>query len=93
MAVTYTALGLVVAAAGLQFQAALQHPYVLIGLSVVFIALALSMFGLFTLQLPSSLQTRLTLMSEQAPGGLAGRRVCNGRYRRAYLFPLHYGPA
>jgi thiol:disulfide interchange protein DsbD len=33
MALTYTALGLVVAAAGLQFQAALQHPYVLIGLS------------------------------------------------------------
>lgn len=92
MAVTYTALGLVVAAAGLQFRAALQHPYVLIGLSVVFIALALSMFGLFTLQLPSSLQTRLTLMSNKRQG-LAGRRVCNGRYRRAYLFPLHYGPA
>ncbi|HGL6478213.1 TPA: protein-disulfide reductase DsbD [Klebsiella aerogenes] len=72
MAVTYTALGLVVVAAGLQFQAALQHPYVLIGLSVVFIALALSMFGLFTLQLPSSLQTRLTLMSNKRQGGSPG---------------------
>ena len=72
MALTYTALGLVVAAAGLQFQAALQHPYVLIGLSVVFILLALSMFGLFTLQLPSSLQTRLTLMSNRQQGGAAG---------------------
>ncbi|ENZ7487039.1 protein-disulfide reductase DsbD [Klebsiella aerogenes] len=72
MAVTYTALGLVVAAAGLQFQAALQHPYVLIGLSVVFIALALSMFGLFTLQLPSSLQTRLTLISNKRQGGSPG---------------------
>ncbi|HID6521313.1 TPA: protein-disulfide reductase DsbD [Klebsiella aerogenes] len=72
MAVTYTAMGLVVAAAGLQFQAALQHPYVLIGLSVVFIALALSMFGLFTLQLPSSLQTRLTLMSNKRQGGSPG---------------------
>ena len=72
MAVTYTALGLIVAAAGLQFQAALQHPYVLIGLSVVFIALALSMFGLFTLQLPSSLQTRLTLMSNKRQGGSPG---------------------
>ncbi|RSW44944.1 protein-disulfide reductase DsbD [Klebsiella aerogenes] len=72
MAVTYTALGLAVAAAGLQFQAALQHPYVLIGLSVVFIALALSMFGLFTLQLPSSLQTRLTLMSNKRQGGSPG---------------------
>ncbi|MCK7228006.1 protein-disulfide reductase DsbD [Enterobacter asburiae] len=72
MALTYTALGLVVAAAGLQFQAALQHPYVLVGLSVVFILLALSMFGLFTLQLPSALQTRLTLMSNRQQGGSAG---------------------
>ncbi len=72
MALTYTALGLVVAAAGLQFQAALQHPYVLIGLSALFVLLAASMFGLFTLQLPSSLQTRLTLMSNRQQGGSAG---------------------
>lgn len=72
MALTYTALGLVVAAAGLQFQAALQHPYVLIGLSALFVLLAASMFGLFTLQLPSSLQTRLTLMSNRQQSGSAG---------------------
>ncbi|WP_368299969.1 protein-disulfide reductase DsbD [Kluyvera sichuanensis] len=72
MALTYTALGLVVAAAGMQFQAALQHPYVLIGLSAVFILLALSMFGAFSLQLPSSLQTRLTLMSNRQQGGSMG---------------------
>ncbi|QMD23408.1 protein-disulfide reductase DsbD [Citrobacter freundii] len=72
MALTYTALGLVVAAAGLQFQAALQHPYVLVGLAIVFTLLALSMFGLFTLQLPSSLQTRLTLMSNRQQGGSPG---------------------
>ena len=72
MALTYTALGLVVAAAGLQFQAALQHPYVLIGLALIFTLLALSMFGLFTLQLPSSLQTRLTLMSNRQQGGSPG---------------------
>ena len=72
MALTYTALGLVVAAAGLSFQAALQHPYVLIGLSVLFTLLALSMFGLFTLQLPSALQTRLTLWSNRQQGGSVG---------------------
>ncbi|HGM5964312.1 protein-disulfide reductase DsbD [Serratia nevei] len=73
MALTYTLLGLVVAAAGLQFQAALQHPYVLIGLSVLFIALALSMFGLYSLQLPSALQTRLANWSNTQRGGsLAG---------------------
>lgn len=69
MALTYTALGLVVAAVGLPFQAALQHPYVLIGLSAMFVLLAASMFGLFTLQLPSSLQTRLTLISQRQQGG------------------------
>ncbi|MBF4432440.1 protein-disulfide reductase DsbD, partial [Vibrio anguillarum] len=42
MALTYTVLGLVVASAGLQFQAAMQHPYVLIGLSTLFVLLALS---------------------------------------------------
>ncbi len=72
IALTYTALGLVVAAAGLQFQAALQHPYVLVGLSVIFTLLALSMFGLFTIQLPSSVQTRLSLMSNRQQGGSPG---------------------
>ena len=69
MAVTYTLLGLVVASAGLKFQAALQHPYVLIGLSVMFVLLALSMFGLYSLQLPSSLQTRLSGLSNRQQGG------------------------
>ncbi|MGN5064009.1 protein-disulfide reductase DsbD [Aeromonas sp. 6P] len=69
MAVTYTLLGLVVASAGLKFQAALQHPYVLFGLSVMFVLLALSMFGLYTLQLPSSLQTRLSGLSNRQQGG------------------------
>ncbi|MGU5658401.1 protein-disulfide reductase DsbD [Aeromonas veronii] len=69
MAVTYTLLGLVVASAGLKFQAALQHPYVLIALSVMFVLLALSMFGLYTLQLPSSLQTRLSGLSNRQQGG------------------------
>lgn len=73
MALTYTLLGVLVAAAGLRFQAALQHPYVLIGLSALFIILALSMFGLFSLQLPSTLQTRLTLWSNrQQSGSLIG---------------------
>lgn len=69
MALTYTVMGVIVAAAGLRFQAALQAPAILIGLSVLFILLALSMFGLFTLQLPSSMQTRLSLWSNRQQGG------------------------
>ncbi|MFV0447396.1 MAG: protein-disulfide reductase DsbD [Vibrio sp.] len=73
MALTYTLLGLVVASAGLQFQAALQHPFVLMGLSALFVLLSLSMFGLYTLQLPSSAQTWLNNLSNQQQGGsLAG---------------------
>ncbi len=69
MALTYTLLGLVVASAGMQFQAAMQHPYVLIGLSVLFIALASSMFGLYSLQLPSNVQTWLNNLSNKQQGG------------------------
>ena len=72
MALTYTLLGLIVAAIGLPFQVALQHPYVMIGLSIIFVLLALSMFGVFTLQLPSSLQTKLSLLSQQQKAGALG---------------------
>ncbi|WP_064601663.1 protein-disulfide reductase DsbD [Photobacterium sp. J15] len=72
MALTYTLLGLVVASAGMQFQAALQHPYVLIGLSVMFVLLALSMFGAYTLQLPSSVQTWLSTLSNRQEAGNTG---------------------
>lgn len=69
MALTYTILGLVVASAGVKFQAYLQHPYVLSSLSILFILLALSMFGAFSLQLPSSIQTRLNTWSSLQKGG------------------------
>ncbi|MCQ1059365.1 protein-disulfide reductase DsbD [Photobacterium sp. ZSDE20] len=72
MALTYTLLGLVVASAGMQFQAALQHPYILIGLSILFVALALSMFGVYTLQLPSGFQTWLNGLSNKQQGGSSG---------------------
>ncbi|HDR1934702.1 TPA: protein-disulfide reductase DsbD [Pasteurella multocida] len=72
MALTYTLLGLLVAAIGLPFQVALQSPYVLLTLSAIFVLLALSMFGLFTLQLPVSLQTKLTQYSQQQKSGVFG---------------------
>ncbi|MEW6997907.1 protein-disulfide reductase DsbD [Colwelliaceae bacterium BS250] len=69
MAITYTILGIVVALAGAQFQAAFQHPVVLIVLSVLFIFLALSMFGVFNLALPSAWQNKLSAMSNSQKGG------------------------
>jgi len=69
MAVTYTILGIIVALAGAQFQAAFQSPVVLIGLSILFIILALSMFGVFNLALPSSWQNKLNNLSGKQKGG------------------------
>jgi len=72
MAVTYTLLGLVVASFGAQVQIAFQHPTVLIGLSLLFVVLALSMFGLYTIQLPASLMNRLNEKSAGLKGGRFG---------------------
>jgi len=69
MAITYTLLGVVVALAGAQFQAMFQHPVVLIALSILFIFLALSMFGVFNLALPASWQNKLNNLSNQQKGG------------------------
>ncbi|KGJ87848.1 protein-disulfide reductase DsbD [Thalassotalea sp. ND16A] len=69
MAITYTALGIVVALAGAQFQAAFQHPAILIGLSILFVLLALSMFGVFNLALPTSWQNKLNNISRSQKGG------------------------
>lgn len=69
MAFTYTTLGIIVAFAGMQFQAAFQHPVVLISLSVLFIVLALSMFGVFNLALPSTWQQKLNSISNSQKGG------------------------
>lgn len=69
MAIMYSLIGLVVASAGVQFQAALQADWVLITFIVIFSALALVMFGAYELQLPSSWQVKLNNMSNQQKGG------------------------
>lgn len=69
MAITYSLLGLVVASAGVQFQAALQHPAILVVLIVIFVLLALVMFGAYELQLPSSWQVKLNNLSNQQKSG------------------------
>jgi thiol:disulfide interchange protein DsbD len=54
MATMYSALGVAAALSGRLFGAALQSPWVLVGVAVVLAALALSMFGLYDIQMPSS---------------------------------------
>lgn len=72
MALTYTSLGLIVAAIGLPFQIALQSPPVLIGLAILFTLLAASMFGLFEIRLPNAWQQKLNALSQKQSGGAFG---------------------
>lgn len=73
MAITYSVLGLVVASAGVQFQAALQSPLILGIFITLFVLLALAMFGAFNLELPSAWQNRLNAVSQrQKQGNMAG---------------------
>ena len=73
MAIMYSLLGLVVASAGVQFQASLQSPYILGTFIVVFVALAAAMFGAYEIQLPSKWQEKVSGMSNaQQRGSLVG---------------------
>jgi thiol:disulfide interchange protein DsbD len=69
MALTYAIVGVIAGLFGANLQAAFQTPWVLTLFAGIFVALALSMFGFYELQLPSALQTRLTELSNQQQGG------------------------
>lgn len=73
MALTYTAAGVLAGLFGANLQAAFQNAWILGSFSLIFVLLALSMFGFFELQLPSALQTRLSEISnKQQSGSLIG---------------------
>ena len=73
MAATYTAAGVAVAAAGQQAQTLFQQTWIILLFAALFVAMAASMFGFFTVQMPSFIQTRLSEMSnQQKPGSYAG---------------------
>jgi len=73
MAIVYTALGVAAGLVGEGLSAALQNPWVLSAFALLIAAMALSMFGVYQLQVPASLQTRLASASgRQSSGKLAG---------------------
>ena len=69
MAITYAVMGVMAGLFGANFQATLQTPWVLGGFSVLFVLLALSMFGFYELQLPAAWQTKLSEFSRRQTGG------------------------
>jgi thiol:disulfide interchange protein DsbD len=54
MAVTYSVVGVVTSLSGAMFGALLQNIYVIIGISMLFVVLALSQFGVYEFKLPDS---------------------------------------
>lgn len=87
MASTYTIAGVLAGLFGANLQAAFQNPWILSAFSLIFIALALSMFGFFELQLPASVQAKLADISNKQQGGtLAGVAVMG------FLSALIVGP-
>ena len=73
MAIVYTLLGVAAGLAGEGLAAALQNGWILSGFALLMATLSLSMFGLFELQMPSSIQARLIGASEkQSVGSHAG---------------------
>jgi thiol:disulfide interchange protein DsbD len=69
IAVTYAVIGIVSAQVGAGVQAFFQNPWILSFFALVFVALALSMFGFFNLQLPAALQSKLSTTSNRLQGG------------------------
>ncbi len=69
MAITYAAAGVAAGFSGNLISNALQTPWVLGSFSAVFVVLSFSMFGLYELQLPSALQSKLTDTSNKLHGG------------------------
>jgi thiol:disulfide interchange protein DsbD len=87
MALTYTVAGVLAGLFGENLQVYFQNPWILSAFALLFVLLALSMFGFYDLQLPSSLQSKLTEVSNKQQGGsIAGVAVMG------FLSALIVGP-
>ena len=69
MSLTYALAGIVVASSGTNIQASLQNPYVLGFISLLFFIFALAMFKFFDIQMPKSIQTLMTNISNKQKSG------------------------
>ncbi len=87
MALTYAVLGVFTGLGGYNVQAFLQNPWVLSVTAVIFVLLALAMFGAYELQLPGSMQARLSEISQRQKGGRVGGVIAMG-----FLSTLIVGP-
>ncbi|CAJ94523.1 Thiol:disulfide interchange protein DsbD [Cupriavidus necator] len=92
MAVVYTAVGVAAGLLGEGLSAALQTPWVLGLFAALMVALALSMFGLYELQLPQRWQTRLTESSHRRQGGQVAGAAAMGAISALIVGPCVTAP-
>jgi thiol:disulfide interchange protein DsbD len=92
MSVTYTAIGVGAALSGSLLSAALQNAWVLSAFAAVFVLLALSMFGVYELQLPAGFHTRISAASSRLKGGHFGAVVLMGVLSAAIVSPCVAAP-
>jgi thiol:disulfide interchange protein DsbD len=69
MALTYTVVGILVGLSGENIQAWFQDPWIISAFVAIFIALSFSMFGFYELQMPASIQSKITQISNSQQGG------------------------
>jgi len=69
MALTYTVVGILVGLSGENIQAWFQNPWIISTFVAIFIALSFSMFGFYELQMPASIQSKITQISNSQQGG------------------------
>ena len=69
MAMTYTIVGVLVGLSGENIQAWFQNPWIIGSFALIFVALSFSMFGFYELQMPASIQSKLTNISNSQQGG------------------------
>jgi len=69
MALTYTVVGILVGLSGENIQAWFQNPWIISTFAAIFIALSFSMFGFYELQMPASIQSKITQISNSQQGG------------------------
>jgi thiol:disulfide interchange protein DsbD len=93
MALTYTIAGTAFAALGGRAPAAaFEQPWIVAGFAGLFVAMALSMLGFFTVQIPAALQTRIANLSSQQTAGTLGGVAIMGALS-ALLVTTCVGPA
>ena len=69
MALTYTIVGILVGLSGENIQAWFQNPWIIGSFAIIFVALSFSMFGFYDLQMPTSIQSKISNVSNSQNGG------------------------